>query len=275
MFTSIKIQTAQACNRRCGFCPKSVMDANDQRMDDSLFELVLQQLRAMDYSGRVTPFLQNEPLLDQRMPGFIRHIKQLLPKAYISLSTNGDRLVDVTLRKALAGCGLDSLLINCYGSHQLYEQRRELADEWARECRQVAVHTSGDACRHPGLPGTLRVRVRWVPAAQPDFWNFAGAVPAVAPADEQRMRHRCNAIFEQLCVNCGGDAVLCCADWRNDIVLGNVAERSLGQLWESERLREYRACHDRHETAHLPLCQACNRIAHRTPDTDAVQREAR
>ena len=70
---SIEIETVNACNNDCSFCPAS--KKNDTRihrfMSEKLFKKIITELQEMQYSGVVSLFSNNEPLLDKRIFEFI------------------------------------------------------------------------------------------------------------------------------------------------------------------------------------------------------------
>ena len=58
-------------------------------------------------------------------------------------------------------------------------------------------------------------------------------------------------------VNHRGEAVLCCNDWRFEVVMGDTAEASLLDIWNNDKYQTYRD-HLRRRDRHLPLCAACD-----------------
>jgi radical SAM protein with 4Fe4S-binding SPASM domain len=58
-------------------------------------------------------------------------------------------------------------------------------------------------------------------------------------------------------INYRGEAVLCCNDWRFEVVLGDTAESSLLDIWTNDRYRAYREQLWR-QNRHMPLCASCD-----------------
>ena len=73
LFMDIEIETINRCNSDCSFCP--VNRKTDPRtlhlMDENLFLSIISQLSTICYCGTVCFNINNEPLLDRRIPDFI------------------------------------------------------------------------------------------------------------------------------------------------------------------------------------------------------------
>ena len=68
LFENIQVQTCSWCNLKCKFCPNSYLDRPREAMDMAVYDRIIQELRDINFSGRFSPFLMNEPLLDNRLP---------------------------------------------------------------------------------------------------------------------------------------------------------------------------------------------------------------
>ena len=93
---SIEIETINRCNNNCSFC--AVNRINDSRklkwMSESLFFSIIDQLAEIDYGGYLSLFSNNEPLLDTRICEFIGYARKKLPRARLSIFTNGILLTE-------------------------------------------------------------------------------------------------------------------------------------------------------------------------------------
>ena len=70
---SIQIETIQGCTLHCSFCPNSKIDYTMKLMSKKLYHSIIDQLKEMDFTGRVSPFLMNEPLLDKRLVSLVEY----------------------------------------------------------------------------------------------------------------------------------------------------------------------------------------------------------
>lgn len=91
----VEIGISSFCNRKCWFCPNSIVDrfSKNLELDEDLFIKILEELKEIDYSDLLCLHRYNEPLYNKDL--LLKRIKQTreyLPKAIISINTNGDYL---------------------------------------------------------------------------------------------------------------------------------------------------------------------------------------
>jgi hypothetical protein len=264
LFENIQFQTIDLCNRRCDFCPASLgLRQTREVMAEQTLGLILDQLQELGFEGRISPYMMNEALLDRRLPHWISMIRRRFPRNILSLSTNGDLLQDEELRAALAHCGLDAIAVNCYGPEQLYAQRSDLIQRWAASEQDLVVRQDPGGYRSlKARNGQVNVWVSWVPQSLAHFWNRGGALAQVEPRRTSWRYPFCNLPFERMCINQLGQAVLCCGDWRYEVIMGDLRRTSLGQIWFGLQYEYYRRMHQQQELDGLPLCSTCNRMRH-------------
>lgn len=263
---AIQIQTIDYCNRVCSFCPNHFGTRKTRQiLPLELLDTILDQLADIGFAGRISPFLQNEPLSDPRLPNLIRRIRTRFPENLIVLNTNGDRLAERDVRKDLSECGIDAIQINCYDGKREFEETKRLLARWAEECNGIQLHHHGTFRDLHVRNGGANVWCGWVPRAQPAFWNRGGSVPHVAPARPSWEYPFCNLPFKQMYINYRGQAILCCGDWSFEVVMGTIGESSIRSIWSSERYEHYRSRLRLQRNTELPLCRDCNRVRH--PDS--------
>ncbi|MEL6207982.1 MAG: SPASM domain-containing protein, partial [Pseudomonadota bacterium] len=54
-----------------------------------------------------------------------------------------------------------------------------------------------------------------------------------------------------------GDVVLCCCDWRGEVVFGNIMVEDLDTILQGDLARSYRD-HLARKDRSLPLCRSCD-----------------
>ncbi len=90
---SVQIETIDYCNRKCSWCPnKDRNQSPDWLMDRKTLDRVLDELDRLNFIGRIHPYLNGEPLLDNRILDWISLIRERFQKNIIMISTNGDYL---------------------------------------------------------------------------------------------------------------------------------------------------------------------------------------
>ena len=67
----------------------------------------------------------------------------------------------------------------------------------------------------------------------------------------------CTRLFKQAYILWNGDMVLCCTDYTRKVVLGNVDETSIREVWNSPRAVQIRRLYAEGFMDQIPLCKDC------------------
>ncbi len=198
-------------------------------MPDQVFEKVLSDLKDIDYKGSIHPYLMGEPLADVNIFDKIKRIRKVFPENTIFISTNGDFLNIKTLGKLLAS-GITWVGV----SH--YDKKNDHLIKLTKEFKNIV---------HTGF-GELRQ----------SFYNRAGHVKVgcISPIRE------CDWVFDKAYINHKGDVILCCSDYKYEVVFGNILNDSFDNIYNSKVYDRYRDLHRSRDWKDLKLCQNCNRI---------------
>ncbi|MFS8874661.1 radical SAM protein [Synechococcus sp. R5-13] len=118
----VHLETMARCNAACNFCPYSSLERKGAKMDDSLIEKIVNDLKDIPRLHRfqLSPFKVNEPFLDTRIFDLLTYLQSELPHATITLTTNGslinERIVERLTQfpnlgfPILVTCGLASTI---------------------------------------------------------------------------------------------------------------------------------------------------------------------
>jgi len=270
LFTRIQIQTVSWCNRSCAFCPSGKFPVDKAFMPLEVYHRIIDQLRALHYAGRISPYLMNESLLDRRLPDLIAYAREHCPESWIAINTNGDALSERLLAR-LFDAGLNSLDVNAYDSPEQHAEHVALASRFATQRGDIMFRTTyhnpffqGDNIpRHTRLIN-CRDMSSWEPRflakiATPDLYNRSGNVPESRQVTGP-LPLGCPRPFQQMYVNYRGEAVLCCNDWRFEVIMGDTAQATLAEIWMNDKYQRYRR-HLQQKNRAMPLCATCDYMA--------------
>jgi MoaA/NifB/PqqE/SkfB family radical SAM enzyme len=191
------------------------------------------------------------------MPELLAMASKTLPRAKLLIQTNGDFL---TVEKGLAlfEAGLHKLIINVYDDKEQLGRLQNLVAALVKKRPGLRQIRSGLG---PMIRSENRGKIkREISIDNKTWWrgdsqeNWAGNIPG---ALAEPLKKSCIRPFNQLYVHYNGNAVLCCSDWKGEVVLGNVLEQGLSAVWlgpVATRYREKLARKDRR----LKLCAVCN-----------------
>lgn len=232
MFSVVEIEVNSRCNRRCVYCPVSVLPKPEvpRFMSDSVFSRLVAELARLRYKGRISYHFYNEPLLRTDLERLVRQVRCDLPRCFQLLFTNGDHL-DGRRYHSLRDAGIDHFFVTQHDGSKYP----------AREAQTVQI------------PDNLVLT------------NRAGLLTEIAclPAALERP---CWAPTDMLVVTVTGDVLLCCDDSRRTQVMGNILLRPLDEIWESPTFRRLRKLLQRGMRAEAsPICAGCSNTEYSGP----------
>ncbi|WP_394191944.1 radical SAM/SPASM domain-containing protein [Pseudoalteromonas atlantica] len=74
-------------------------------------------------------------------------------------------------------------------------------------------------------------------------------------------RKPCAELYETMSIHTNGDVSICCLDGFKDVVVGNVVETSVKEVWQGKALTKIRKHHENSEWDKVPFCKNCDRWA--------------
>lgn len=281
----VQIQTQSGCDGRCVFCPNAEVAKSNLpqgRMDPALFHKIVDELAELR-PRRISPYLMNEPLLDARLPELIRYISDTIPGTTTLVTSNGTRL-DVELGSRLAEAGLKRIKV----SLQSLDARRNAelmggACDSARVTANIVAfkqYLDRERIRSVDLRISMivtRTNQDEIDAAR-KFWrrqgirlvtsaleNRGGNIAAAGelnPGEMAPLNGNCARPTRDLCILWNGDVVLCCVDWWRTVVLGNVGQQSIRDIWTGPKVTALREALRTNDTSALPkICVHCAQSA--------------
>jgi MoaA/NifB/PqqE/SkfB family radical SAM enzyme len=258
--THVQIQTLGGCNASCGMCPMSVPRYRGMqrgRMPDALFAKIVDECARHPECKVISPYLQNEPLLDRTLEDKVALVKARSGgRLAARIVTNGS-LLTPKRSAALLEAGIDviSISVNAH-SRAVYERVMPGLDF-------ETVRANVDALLALGPPRTLvlltfmvtRDNEHEIPEAI-EYWsahgvmcgafglgtmagtveNFDGLLALGTPS----RRKECFVPLEATAILANGDMLLCCTDWARSTVYGNVTRDDLESVWHSPALSRAR-----------------------------------
>lgn len=272
---AVEFQTLSTCNAKCVFCPHHHAPERipHGRMEDGLIKKIVDEC-SRHLVGRISPYLTNEPLLEKRMPDILTYIHQKTPFfTKTKINTNASLLTEEMGRKLIAS-GLNQLWISVNGySPETYKASMGL--DYEKTMRNIDTFLElkeRTGKKNPSVRITT-VHTKLVEHELPyakEYWakrkvnfsihpldNRAGDAAADAISSGKKQARRCDLFLKQAYIVENGDMILCCHDWEQTVVLGNVAQTSIKDVWNSpsfiDRIYEYYEGN----FDHIEICRAC------------------
>lgn len=273
------IETCNNCNARCIMCPKGQASAKGmQVMKDDIFEKVIGEIK--NYREWIEMICLNsdgEPLLDKRIPYRIKRLKEIGIK-HVNISTNAQLLTREKIGELLES-GLDDIRISIDGfTRQTYEKVRQGLDY-----ESVMENTLNLIQMRNSTGSRMKIRVRMVELEENagereewlNFWkskvsdidkvqlmpmhSWSGKI-----MDEERQKIEyyadkpCISVFSSFTINYNGEVQLCDSDIEQKVIMGNIAEETIQDIWQGRRFEQIREWHAGAQRNMVPICQGCD-----------------
>ncbi|KAA0688642.1 radical SAM/SPASM domain-containing protein [Azospirillum brasilense] len=281
---SLLIDPSNGCNFRCVFCatgnPELLKEIGRPRgaMKFDLFRKIADDIAAFDAPIKsVHLYKDGEPLVNTRIEHMVHLLKSRGLARHVEMTSNGS-LLTPERADALLAAGLDAMRVSVYGASDamykritrrfdrfqtvvdnvayLYRRKTELGRDFHLHCKIINVEL------------TEEERQSFIDTFTPIADSlFVHPLHGEALADESAFavapdtaRKVCSEPFLKLAINFNGEVSVCCADWGMGTIVGNVAEESLRDIWNGERLRDFRLKHLEGRRDEIEACRGCSYV---------------
>ncbi len=248
-------------------------------MEEKLFRSVADQCLELGVR-RYTLYLMNEPLLDRCLPERIAYISRRIRKPQVTKITTHGGLLTGKMAKRLLDAGLDKLKISVQSIDPETYRRimnlplkktlvnidgfLDLKEKGGYKRPRLEIITVDSRQTHAELPAIRR------------YWQERHIRLHIEPV-ENRIDHPqiraaavgtgrlvpftwCRRLMEQIFVLQDGRMLLCCSDWEQQSVVGDLTRQKIADIWHGERYAAYRrrfAAGDTHDM----ICFGCRKQA--------------
>jgi radical SAM protein with 4Fe4S-binding SPASM domain len=275
LFTRISIETLSFCNRDCHFCPLhwSQDERGRKRMTDLLYERIVSQLGALQFSGVAQMFLLSEPTIDVSMKAKLRMLKDRCPGVTTYASSNGDlfdrfhqhRGLDYALKavEEFYEAGLTTLNLNIYDEGPDQAARYQVLYAAIIE----RLHAKPTDNKYRKQSGAASGRGRYIALTDmrvetngnQGLTNILYIKTKAERANIAAPQIHCARPHRHLVIEWDGNVPICCAIDVTDKSLpsmGNANDQTLLEIWNGAPMNEYRY-HLQRKHRDLPGCSTC------------------
>ncbi|MCD4729539.1 MAG: radical SAM protein [Bacteroidales bacterium] len=264
----IDYEASSLCNMKCPMCFRPYRaDKNDGNMDFDLFCKSIDECAQNGlYSIRLS--WRGEPTVNPKFIEMVRYAKSAGIRE-VSTLTNGLK-IQGKYTENLVRAGIDYISVSIDGLYDDYNHIRKPAkfEETVERLKEIRClrDSIGD-----GFP-RLKVNTIWsqVKHRAKEYYNiFSPIVDIISfnpdydyseksgtpvPKD-----HICQYLFQRLSVKWNGDVPLCISDWDSKVLLGNISDKSLKDIWHSAILKQVRKDQLNENIRKYTPCQTCHR----------------
>lgn len=246
-YQKVQIQTIDACNSRCVRCPNKDLTRSFKKMEDWLFMRILSQLRELrtNFFYSIDFFLENEPLLDDKLFERIKIARMLLPKMQIQIITNGIMVPkwEKQIMKSLVP-DKDIIIMNIHtedvesfnASHQtnLTEEHFRKMNESAKRIQDKLGDYTGRINIAFTKEDTVGEAKDWYTGSysRGGYLNGGKKLTDTINGCLGNKQYFFNFLYD-------GKMILCCMDWTRETVYGDISKQTLYEITNSELYQSY------------------------------------
>ena len=264
---TVRIETTNACNAKCVICPHREMQRPVCQMDDALYEKIIDECSGYN-CGNVHLHNFGEPLLDKNLAKRVRYAKQKGIKR-VAIFSNGSLL---TANKAneLIDAGLDQIKVSFDGAtSQEFEQIRpplkfdtviknikELVR--IRNVKKSSLKIKVACCSTSDKNETIRSLEDCVDGfsfGKIHNWTDTG----MDHAEKSAIRKPCSRVWQTFTVLSNAKVALCCLDYEGQVILGDLKQASISEIWKNESYRKIRLLHKTAQQDQIIICKNCTK----------------
>ncbi|MFM6929762.1 MAG: radical SAM/SPASM domain-containing protein [Bdellovibrio sp.] len=235
-FKAVEIEINHDCNRTCAYCPNSMTERKHQgRMTESLFRQILGELKQLNYQGRISYHFYNEPLLSPDLDKFVLLTKEYLPQCRIEIFTNGTLLNEARLLDLITR-GVDKFTVTKHHSTKEYPFEDLLKT----------------------LSPEVRDKIKFQHYKDLILTSRGGLLGIGYKEEKPPLNLPCFIPSMVLIVTVNGNVVPCYEDYNEENFMGNLKDKSLMEIWHSDKYRQFRKDLQQRKRDAYPVCRSCN-----------------
>lgn len=268
---AIDIESTNACNLDCFFCPRKEAEKGIGMIDFGLFKRLVDECAERGPVRKIGLHKDGEPLAHPRLVEMVGYIRDCGAAEVISFTSNGILMKPAKARE-LVDAGLNDLSFSIDAvDENTYRQTKgkdkyRLVEENVRHFLQT---------KPPQVKVTVKfIRMRESLGQEQAFierWKDSGADVLVTEYHDWSGSVRDSSLFNlsgsaayacenpwyALAVNWDGKVSICCVDWDSQGVVGDANLRSIHDIWHGEELRRIRELHLEGQAGCIAPCATC------------------
>lgn len=286
---NLDMEPTNLCNLKCPMCPRTLALKQDKNslgpgevMPFSMYKKVLDEVSDENgcnvYAIKLTH--RGEPLINPELPKMIAYAKE---KGAIDVMTNTNAtILNAKLSEEILDAGIDRMLFSFdAASKEKFEAIRigAVYEEVLENIKEFV------ALRNKKKAWNTLVRVTMVmndetldeiEAYKKLFTGVADVISFNRVVKEpqfvseceveidgkvKNINHcmfACSQHWQRLVINSDGNVEVCCPNFKEDYVIGNVKDSSIEELWHCDKLNTIRELHKKGEWHKIPMCKKCN-----------------
>jgi len=240
----VNIETTNHCNLKCEYCPHKDMKRPKGYMSDEIFEKCVHDALEFPSVQRIQPFRTGEAFVDPKIYERVRYINEKAPRHIVVFFSN----FSIPFKKDEMSSWNPAMFVFSYNTNVDFDVVKTNIEITKELDMPTEIHVVNEGGLYESALAFGRdVDVPVVGCAK---YNWAGKIPS----DYKIKDGYCIRPSRSLQVLWDGRVDLCCMDVDGEVILGDIRENSLREIWNSELAKKYRE----HKKSELDFCRNCN-----------------
>ena len=274
---ALNFEITAICDARCIHCPREDMERSQRTMEMSLFKKMVDQAAEMKIPD-LCPNGFGELLTMRNLDEHLAYMRSKEHEFRILINTNGFRMTDDKIdsflnhRVDLLNITLDGATAETFEAirlklklGQIEDNIRRLVAERAKRGQIYPKVRVGMIVMPQNQHEMQMLRDKWEGVV--DYVGFGGFTNRGGSLDEATFStggepgpavSACMLPFKEMNIWADGKAALCCDDWNEEEVVGDLTTQSLQEIWHGEKLHRIRELHMAKRGAEIGICGRCN-----------------
>lgn len=277
---SLCIDACDICNFKCDFCFHKYRQSDGKALDRELFDKIVKDMEDFKEPFK-TVHLYNlgEPLINTNIAAFTKALKDKNVAEITQITTNGS-LLTKRMSEELVAAGLDRITFSIYGlDDATYKKFSSAQVSFSQLLDNISYFYSvkGSCQVHVKIAGNYfdeKQKQEFIALFKDiaDTYFIDNAVnlwPDLVTVKEQSEEHMygmldtiaisriCPQPFYQMVIHSDGTVSPCCTDYDKRLIVGDIKEKSLREIWNGEQYRALRQCILREDLKEGMICQNC------------------
>ena len=225
----IDLDLTGLCNKTCSFCPRTHVSYPNvnEHMSLETIKIVIAEMKSKGFSGWVELAGRGEPVLHNKFTDVVQMLTAEPRTWKVRVTTNGYK-IDTHWKKSFAK--IDHLILNTYTNQQDFEDRL---------AKYQYLHGTDRKVEHYFKPDGLTIEeINNLPPIEDNlqpgkFFNYVFNNRAGWFSDES-VPTSCWHPMRQIFIDYKGNYQMCCNDWKYQIIIGNIHERGMFDMYEND-----------------------------------------
>jgi len=268
------LESTNICNLRCKICTRNIAPMKLGSIDFKLFKKIINEANL--YGPRnFSLHLFGEPLLAPNIIQMIEYIKQKNRKNTVLITTNGV-LLNKKISQEIIANGVDKVIVSIHGANRQQYHDMTGTDNLknVEENIKNLINLKNETKKNKpkiflrmvsskkNITEIRKFYKRWssypviIDIKEPH--NFGGQIETERPLSGLPKRYPCYHLWLAPGINWDGEVSICCCDTFKEAIIGNINQNTLREIWNGEKLKQYRDYHLNGQYDKIPVCKNCD-----------------